>query len=32
VRSRLGRLLVFTRIELLILLVVIWAMVTKPGV
>jgi uncharacterized membrane protein len=32
VRTRLGRLLVFTRIELLILLVVIWAMVTKPGV
>jgi len=32
VQSRVGRLLVFTRIELVILLVVIWAMVTKPGV
>lgn len=31
VQARLGRLLALTRIELLILLVVIWAMVTKPG-
>lgn len=32
VQARLGRLLVFTRIELVILIVVIAAMVTKPGV
>lgn len=32
VQSRIGRLLFFTRIELVILLVVIWAMVAKPGV
>jgi uncharacterized membrane protein len=31
VQARLSRLLTFTRIELVILLVVIWAMVTKPG-
>jgi uncharacterized membrane protein len=32
VQARLGRLLTFTRVELVILLVVIWAMVAKPGV
>lgn len=31
VQARLGRLLTFTRIETVILLVVIWAMVAKPG-
>lgn len=31
VQARLGRLLTFTRIELVVLLVVIWAMVAKPG-
>lgn len=31
VQARLGRLLTFTRIELVILIVVIWAMVVKPG-